>query len=232
MFITDQNFNLYPWMIPGLSKVPSFQSWVDQEEERYLLEVLGDNLYDAFVSGLNALPLAWVSTVATVINQQYVYGNDVWKALTVTTGVSPTEGADWTIVEEDNRWLLLKNGNTYLMNGKNYKWVGMVEALKPLIYSLWIRYGAVQLTSNGFVVPVSENSGRYNPNELIGQSWNQWSRYVGGSCKTVNTLYGYLYFTNFNSSTFDDTFDETFTSFVDYLNYEFTEQGNQNFLDL
>lgn len=228
MFVTDQSFDLYPYMIPGLSKLPSFQDFVDQEEARYLREVLGDNLYDAFTAGLNALPSDWVSTAPTVISTEYVHGNNIWEALTVQTGTAPIAGSDWALVEANNRWLLLKNGNTYLMNGKNYRWIGMVEALKPLIYSLWTRYGVVQLTVNGFVVPVSENSGRYEPKQPIGDAWNDWSRYIGGKCKAVNTLYGYLY----NSADFNDVFDNTFKSFVDYLDYEFTEQGNQNFLDL
>lgn len=228
MFVTPQNFLIPPYRIP--MKTPElFQAFIDQEEAKYLLEVLGDTLYEAFTDGLVS---AWVSTVATVIGQEYAYGNDVWEALTVQTGTAPVAGVNWALVREDDRWLLLKNGNTYLVNDKIYNWVGMTEALKPLIYSKWIEYGSVNLTDNGFVIPNMENNISVSPNQFICNSWNEWSKAVGGACNPYNSLYGYLYYTNLSTGTFDDTFDETFDTFIDYLAYEFTEQGNKNILDL
>ena len=98
MFVTAQDFNVLPYKLPslGTGAAEEFADFIDSEEEMYLKEVLGDNLYDAFISGLNDLPDEWVSTVATVIGQQYVYGNDVWEALTVQTGIAPIAGTDWT----------------------------------------------------------------------------------------------------------------------------------------
>jgi len=212
--------------IPGLGE--EFQSFIDAEEEVFLREVLGDNLYDAFISGLNDLPDAWVSTVPTVIGDQYVYGNDVWEALTVQTGTAPVAGSDWTLIETGNRWLLLKNGNTYLVSGKYYRWAGMVKALTALIFSRWVEYTAQQLTGNGFVTPKTENNIPVDPGVQICRAWNDWSHKVGGACQIYNTLYGYLYYTNFADGTFDDTFDETFQDFPDYLAYEFSEQPTRN----
>jgi len=170
-----------------------------------------------------------VSTVATVINQQYVYGNDVWKALTVQTGTVPVEGSDWELIEEGNRWLLLKNGNTYLISEKKYRWVGMVKALKALIWSRWVEYNAAQLTTNGLSTPKTENNIPTDPGQLICRAWNDWSEKVGGVCNPYNSLYGYLYYTNLaDETTFNDTFDDTFTSFVDYLAFEFGEQPTKN----
>ncbi len=94
MFVTASNFNIPPYDIPSLTpgEGTTFAAFVNQEEERYLREVMGDQLYEAFIDGLNDLPDDYSLTVATVINQQYVYENDVWKALTVTTGVAPNVG--------------------------------------------------------------------------------------------------------------------------------------------
>jgi len=230
MFVTAQDFNVLPYRLPSLATgaAEEFQNFIDAEEEMYLREVLGDNLYDAFISGLNGLPGLWVSTVATVINQQYVYGNDVWKALTVQTGTVPVEGSDWELIEANNRWLLLKNGSTYLANGKYYRWYGMVKTLKALIYSRWTEYNVFQQTVNGTVTPKTENNIPFDPGTLICRAWNDWSEKVGGVCNQVNTLYGYLYYTNFASGTFDDTFDSTFQDFNDYLAYEFGEQPKRN----
>jgi len=229
MFVTASDFNIPPYRIPGLDKVPTvFASFVDQEERRHLLEVLGDNLYQAFTDGFEDLPDEWVATDPTVIGQQYVYGNDIWEAVTVQTGTAPVAGSDWTLIEEDNRWLLLANGSTYMINDKKFVWVGIYETLKPLIYSKWVEYSAVELTGNGFVIPAMENNVRVDPSQFICRSWNQWSRYVGGECAQKDTLYGYLYYTNLDSGVFDDTFDETFDTFVDYLAYEFREQPTKN----
>lgn len=235
MFVTQSDFNIPPYMLPSLSgpgQASVFTAFADKIERKYLLEVLGENLYNAFTEGLEALPNAWSSTVATVIGTQYVYGNDIWEALTITTGVTPIEGSDWHRIEADNRWLLLKNGNYYEMNDKRYYWDGMVNACVALVYSKWIEYTSKTLTGVGFTVPKTENNIPVSPNQDICRSWNDWSGRVGSSCHEKNSLYGYLYYTNLSSGVFDDTFDETFNDFNDYLNYEFQSQGFKNMFDL
>ena len=232
MFVTASNFDIPPYNIPGLDKVSdTFTDFVTKIERKYLLEVLGSNLYNAFVSGLNSLPAEYDPTIATVISTQYVYGNDIWEALTISTGATPVEGVDWTLIEA-NRWLLLKNGNTYLMGDKYYSWVGITEALVPLIYSKWIEYTVIALTGNGFAVPITENNIVYSPSEFICSSWNDWSRQIGNSCSQHDTLYGYLFNVNFADGTFDDTFDITFQDFNQYLSFSFTSQGYKNVFGL
>lgn len=227
MFVIASDFQLLPYQIPGLSGnlEDDFLAFVEQEEERHLKEVLGDDLYSAFISGLVD---DWVSTEATVIGDQYAYGNNIWKALTVQTGTAPTEGADWTLIEEDNRWLLLKNGSTYEVGGKKFRWIGMKKTIKPLIYSLWVEYNSLQLTKTGIVIPAMENNTIVAPSQIICRAWNEWARSVGSECMIYNTLYGYLQYTNLATGVFDDTFDETFDSFQEYLNYEFEAPGFKN----
>lgn len=230
MFVTASDYTIPPTDIPSLDKVPTlFQAFVDQEEDKYLREVLGDSLYEAFIDGLNDLPADLNLTVPTVINNEYVYGNDIWKALTVTTGVIPSEGTDWTLIEEDNRWLLLKNGNKYIFNGKTNRWGGIKGAVKPLIYAEWVEYGVAKLTINGFVVPSMENNVSVDPSPYVCRQWNEWSKQIGGPCRQHNSLYGYLQAVNLSDpGIFDDSFDDSFTGFVDYLNYEFNEQVPRN----
>lgn len=230
MFVTASDFNIPPTAIPKLDKVPTlFQAFVDEREEKFLREVLGDSLYEAFISGLNSLPSKLNLTVATVINTEYVYGNSIWEALTVTTGVIPSEGTDWTLIEENNRWLLLKNGNSYDYAGKTWKWRGMNAACKPLIYAEWVEYGIANLTDHGFVIPQMENNKDVDSSPYICRQWNEWSKLIGGPCNQKNSLYGYLRAVDLsNPGTFDDTFDDSFTGFVDYLNYEFQEQLTRN----
>lgn len=231
MFVTTSDYNVPPYNIPSLTpgEGTTFAAFIDQEEDKYLREVMGDQLYEAFVSGLNDLPGDYSLTVATVIGTQYVYGNDIWEALTVTTGDAPSVGTDWTLIEENNRWLLLKNGTTYEFSGKNYRWKGMNAMVKPLIYANWVEYGAATLTQNGFVTPKTENNILSDPGVYICRAWNEWCELVGGPCYQRGTLYGYLQAAELSSpGIFDDTFDETFSDFVDYLNYEFCEQETRN----
>lgn len=235
MFVTYSDFDIPPYDIPALKTGDdtTFAHFITREEEKYLREVMGDQLYEAFISGLDELPGVLDLTAPTVISQQYVYGNDVWQALTVTTGVKPTEGTDWTLIEANNRWLLIQNGSTYLYSGKNYRWAGMKGAIMPLVYCHWVEYRVANLTTNGFVIPKMENNINTDAGVDICRAWNDWSRRIGGPCEQKNTLYGYLYNTELSSpGTFDDTFDDTFTGFIDYLNYEFKQQGKRNDFDL
>lgn len=235
MFVDFSDFDIPPYDIPSLKPGDdtTFSVFITRQEEQYLREVLGDQLYEAFIRGLNELPSVLDLTVATVVSQQYVYGNDVWEALTATTGVIPSEGTDWTLIEANNRWLLIQNGSTYTYLDKNYRWAGMKPAIMALVYCHWVEYGVRKLTTNGTVIASMENNINIDSGVEICRAWNDWSRRIGGPCDQRNTLYGYLYNTNLNyPGTFDDTFDETFTGFVDYLNYEFKEQGKRNDADL
>ena len=100
MFVLSTNFDVAPYSIPNLTeRINSFNIYVEREEADMLKSLLGITLYNSFIDGLAALPAAWVSTVETVIDQEYVYGNDIWKALTVQTGTAPVAGVDWEMVE-------------------------------------------------------------------------------------------------------------------------------------
>lgn len=228
MFVTSSDFNILPYRLASMTTgmAEEFALFIEAEEEMYLKEVLGDNLYDAFTSGLPEY--TYSATVATVIGRQYAYGNDVWEAVTITTGTLPIAGSDWTLIETGNRWLLLKNGNTYLINDKRYRWVGMVKALKALIWSRWIEYTVSNHTVNGMVTAKTENNIPSDPGTLICRAWNDWCEKVGSSCNPYDSLWGYLNYTNLSSGVFDDTFDETFDTFVDYLAYEYTPQETRN----
>lgn len=232
--VSATDFDIPPYTIPNLDKkANTFTVFVFEQQEEILLKVLGRNLYDSFIDGLDALPSAWSSTVATVIDQQYIHGNNIWKALTVQTGTAPVEGADWELVEEDNRWLLLKNGNTYAYNDKVYYFKGMSKIMRPFIYSKWLEYTFDQHVGvGGLTIPKTENSQTISPATRIITSWNDFARNIGDKCNQIDTLYGYLINTNTLDGSFDDTFDDSFDTFQDYLNYCFNNPGLKNHLDL
>jgi len=211
MFATSSNFEIPPYNLPNLDKVSNiFPDYVDSVEEEALLKLLGRQLYDAFIDGLEDLPDDYDKETATVIGDQYVYGNDIWEAVTVTTGTFPVAGSDWTLIEADNKWLELKNGAEYEYNGKTWKWNGLVKLFVPLIASRWMYDNADSFTGNGVVVPSNENSTLISPALRICRANNDYAEkvgvirggaglYYGGrsyryeEClSTEDTLYGFL----------------------------------------
>lgn len=207
MFVTSSNFDTPPYNIPNLDKVVNtFPDYVDAIEEEALLKLLGRQLYKAFIDGLEALPDEYDEETATVVDTEYVYGNDIWKALTATTGVFPVAGSDWELVEEDNKWLVLQNGAEYDYVSKTWKWIGLTKLLIPFVYSRWVRDNADAFTGNGVVVANNENSQLISPALRICRAHNDYAEkcgvlrgdqpyWIGSyhySLSNEDTLYGFL----------------------------------------
>lgn len=182
MFVTASNLDIPPFNLPNLDKVPNiFVDYVDAIEEEALVKLLGRQLYKSFIDGLAALPATYSSSAPTVINTQYVYGNDIWKALTVTTGVTPVAGANWELVEEGNKWLELKNGAEYEYASKTWTYKGVVDLLTPLVSSCWIRDNVDAFTGSAVVVPSNENSQIISPTLRITRAYNEYAKRAGVS---------------------------------------------------
>jgi hypothetical protein len=131
----------------------------------------------------------------------------------------------------EDRWVNLRDGSNYEYNSRVYAWVGVVKFLKPYIYSSWLRDTWDDHTGIGVVQPNAENSKVISPGLRIIRAWNQASNYAGDQCKIENSLYGFLSQTGI-TGTFDDSFDDSFQSFMDYLNFVFTPMGKMNRFDL
>lgn len=236
-FVTAEDFNVVPYKIPNLdddSIAAEFQLFVDNMEEDMLRSLLGSSLYDMFIEGLAELPAVWLDDNAPgyALDDLVVYGVSVWQSLQDNNLDNvPEEGAYWTKVE-DNRWLLLKYGNTYTYKLHEYKWPGMKKMFVPFIYSEWTKETFNHNVGTGVVVATNENAKTINPSRKIASSWNAFARIAGNCYQQCDTLYGYLVNTNAQSGTFDDTFDETFTSFNAYLIKVFKSPGRVNIFNL
>lgn len=232
MFVTPDDFSVIPYVIPnaknGLADNGSFSTYIDDKEEEMLKSLLGATLYNSFIAGVKS---DWVSTAPTVIDQEYAYGLDVWKALTVQTGTAPVAGVNWELISEDDKWLRLKKGDTYLLFEREYDWVGMVKMLKPFIYSEWLRDTWDTHTGIGIVQGKSENASVINPSRRIVDRWNEFARIVGNSCNEKDTLYGFLS-QECELGTFDGTFDDSFQTFNEYFVFNFKDPGKQNLLSI
>lgn len=231
MFVVATDFDVIPYSIPNLTGNNSFPDYIAEHESDILKSLLGKSLYDSFIAGLAGFP-EWSATVPTVVNDQYAYGNDVWKALTVQTGTAPVAGVNWELVEEDNRWLLLKNGDDYIYNEKTYEWVGMRKMLIPFIFSMWLRDTFDNNSGIGVVIAKGENSKVINPSKRIARGYNVFSMYAGNCREKKDTLYGYLSQEGGVTGTFDDSFDESFQTFGNYLNHNFKDPGRMNFMNI
>lgn len=240
MFVIETDFDTPPLNLPGLDKVDnSFITFVDEQEEAELSKLFGYKFWKAFKAGVEALPADWTATNAPGygIGDQVVYGTSIFQSLTANNlNNVPVVGVNWSLISDDNRWLLLKLGADYSYLGVDYKWSGMTALVKPMIYSLWLRYVIDnKVTSVGNVKNKTENSDVVSPNVRICRTWNDYDRLAAGSrkftqCASIdNNIYGYLYA---NSSTFDDVVTSSYTDMKSYLNREFQTPGRMNIFDL
>jgi hypothetical protein len=204
MFTTAEDFFKTPYLIPNVdSEGSAFLSFVDEQEEKRLKKILGRELYDAFKAGL----------YETDEEGEFVLDED--------ENLIPLEEE---VIEQ--QWKDLRDGNSYTYNDKVFYWDGMVELLKPYIYSEWIRYNAEKYNGSGGInIPSSENSTVASPAGLVVRGYNDFSRLCGNECEQENTLYGYLY----NSDQiFIDDIGEDYDSITAYMSAKFCDPGKLN----
>jgi len=229
-FVTAQDFSQTDFNIPNLDNViNSFDPFVIKREKKILVKLLGRQLYNAFVSGLDALPAEWSSTANYTLGQQVVYGNDIWEALQNNTDIVPIEGDDWTLEESGNRWLNLKNGADYIYDARTYQWEGMKEMLVPYVFSEWIGADYPSNTGIGFVTPNSENSTTHSPASRIVIAWREFLQMVGDHCDVYDTLYGFLYT---SGTVYADVYESEYSDFQSYLFDKFEYPGSKNLFDI
>jgi len=176
MFCTPSDFDLLPYAIPNLTLVANtFPLYIEEKEREALTKLLGSQFYNEFIAGLEALPPDWEpAPVAYTIGQQVVNGVSIWQALADNSGVEPVEGADWTKVE-DNKWLQLEKGFGFSYYGVYYEWLGMVDMLKPYIFSYWLRDTFDNASGIGVVQGKAENAEVIAPATRIARAYNQYA---------------------------------------------------------
>ncbi len=97
--------------------------------------------------------------------------------------------------ELDQKWVDLKDGAEYTYATKTYKWLGLVDLLKPAVYSRWINYGTYKFTNVGFIQNnAQQQSATLEDMEpFIVRAWNEFVLKVGHNCEQrYGTFYGFM----------------------------------------
>ena len=114
-----------------------------------------------------------------------------------------------------DKWANLRDGAEYEYSVTN-EYKGLVDLLKPAIYSEWIFYTYRRLTAAAMIVNNGrENTTAVNPSWEIANNWNTWVKKVGNAGYQKNNFYGFM-----------------IANEDDYENWEFTYQELKNTLDL
>lgn len=226
--LTAQDFNEFPYNVPNAyTQAPGggtevnikFENFIDKKVEYILTKILGIELYDSFIAGLEALEeITWSATIPALgysIDDEVYYEDHVWKSLVdLNLGVAPVEGANWTKVE-DNQWLLLKNGvRQYTYGIRKRSWAGMKDMLIPYVYSFWLRATFDDHTSIGVVIRTAENAEVISPGKRIANAYNDFLSKAGDFYNQRNTLYGFLSYSNSELDYYTGYYDFRFGDFT------------------
>lgn len=236
LFVTAEDFKVIPYDIPNLSEEDmaiAFEAFVEEQTEEVLIKLFGNSFYDSFIEGLNDLPDDYSPTEEYAIDETVVYGISTWKSLQDTnTDHTPEEGAWWTKIE-DNKWLKLQKGDSYIYKEHTQKWRGMRVMLKPYIYAVWTKWNNNHNTGIGIVEPKPENSNTVSSTYRVVTAFNSFVKVTGNKCNQYGTLYGYVTQKNIEDATlFANTFDETFSSFQLYFDANFKGTKSMNSFNL
>lgn len=112
-------------------------------------------------------------------------GVEMYNELIAGLAVEPAEDIEL-------KWLALRDGDTYLYNEKTYEYVGLVELLKPYVFSEWVRETHTKFTTVGVVRTEADHTKPVNPSARIVEAYNDYVAKVGSSLNVRGTLYGFL----------------------------------------
>lgn len=100
------------------------------------------------------------------------------------------EGLTEDPIEE--RWTQLRDGTTYVYNIKTYEYGGLIDLLRPYIFSEWVRENRDKFMSVGTVRAEATDTKAVSPDSRIIEAYNDYCDKVGGNLAQAGTLYGFL----------------------------------------
>lgn len=152
---------------------------------------------------------SWIERHETALLKELL-GYELWKQF--------TEGLE-TSGDIEQKWIDLRDGAEYEYGDRTYKYDGLVDLLRPAIFSKWVPVGTWKLTNSGMVQnnQTPENSVTLdNVDEFLTVRWNEFVTKCNGHCLNQrNTFYGFM--------KADEAADEP-----NYPDWDFTEQRFKN----
>jgi hypothetical protein len=129
---------------------------------------------------------AWWETFIEEMEQEAAYeclGVGLWEQF--LAGLDDSAGID-------QKWQDLRDGKTFVYEGKTYRYNGWVDMVRPYIYSFFVKEVVQKLTNIGVIVPLTENNERVNPDYLIMKASVDWFTKAGGYGQKGNNLWTFL----------------------------------------
>jgi len=129
-------------------------------------------------------------------------GTTLYNSFKVGLAVTPTPLAKWTD---------LRDGLDYSISGVEYHFKGLIETLRPYVYSKYLEENQRKVTNSGVLkrnVEKTETDDDAN-RALLVAAYNEFSNNAGSPSRHENTFYGFLnenwedYVTNFSDWIFD-----------------------------
>lgn len=230
MVVSKTDFDYLPYNIEALQNNNGFLPFAADVEDKELRSLLGSLFYDAFVAGVAALPAQYVPATTYALGAQVYSGIEIYKSLQANNqGHSVTDGAWWE-KQPANKWLKMLKGDSYTYNNIKQKWAGMVALCKPLVYAHWLKFSIDNtLTVNGVVQAKVENGEVISSEVRFSEAYQDYAIKAGQSDEDKNSLLTYLLA---NATSFDVDVEDTYESFMNYLDIEFEPAEFINDFDL
>ncbi len=93
----------------------------------------------------------------------------------------------------EQKWTDLVEGADYDLYDTTFHYGGLVDFLKPEIYSRWILLNYRKLTSSGVIINQGQqNTTVQNPDVEFAQYHNEFVEKIGNICNQRNSLVGFL----------------------------------------
>lgn len=92
-----------------------------------------------------------------------------------------------------DKWVELRDGAEYEFASVTNEYKGLVDLLKPAIYSKWVSLLHRRFTTSGVIVNTGQqNTTVVNPIYEIVTYWNEFAKKVGHVACQRNTFYGFM----------------------------------------
>lgn len=92
------------------------------------------------------------------------------------------------------KWIDLRDGETYTIGDTEYEYRGLVDLLVPCVFALWVKETNDKYTNSGTVRnSPAMNSTALSPSRRISEAYCKFLEKVGDECNHEDNLYGFMY---------------------------------------